>query len=81
MKMARISKGGQVTIPAEIRRRWGTAAVLVEDAGDALLLRPLPADPIGAALGSLAGKGPPAEQVRARRRREETSVDRRKTHG
>jgi bifunctional DNA-binding transcriptional regulator/antitoxin component of YhaV-PrlF toxin-antitoxin module len=50
---ARISKGGQLSIPAAIRHRWGTDRVLLEDRGNAVVVRPVPADPFGAARGSL----------------------------
>jgi bifunctional DNA-binding transcriptional regulator/antitoxin component of YhaV-PrlF toxin-antitoxin module len=59
MKQASISKGGQVSIPAEVRHRWGTNRVLVDDRGDELVFRPLPMDPIGAARGSLRVEGVP----------------------
>ncbi|HUY98624.1 MAG TPA: AbrB/MazE/SpoVT family DNA-binding domain-containing protein [Verrucomicrobiae bacterium] len=49
----RITRGGQISIPAGVRRRWATERVAVEDQGDRLVVRPLPADPIGAAIGSL----------------------------
>ena len=62
-------------MPAEIRRRWGTDRVLIEDRGDALVLRPIPVDPICAAIGSLAGAGPTSEEVRARVRDEEAAAD------
>jgi AbrB family looped-hinge helix DNA binding protein len=49
----RISKSGRISIPASIRRRWGTDRVEIEDRGDAVVLRPLPSDRIAAARGSL----------------------------
>ena len=76
MKQASISKGGQVSIPAEVRHRWGTNRVLVDDRGDELVFRPLPMDPIGAARGALRGQG--ANQVssdEARRRTREEEAD------
>jgi len=75
MRTTTISKGGQVSIPAEIRHRWGTRSVVVEDHGGALLIRPIPADPIGAALGSLAGRGPNSDVLRSIVRDEESSID------
>ncbi len=78
MKTAVISKGGQVSIPAGVRRRWATRILLVEDEGDALVLRPVPDDPIGAALGSLAGIGPSNHEARRDTREEEARADRRK---
>jgi AbrB family looped-hinge helix DNA binding protein len=78
MRFANISKGGQITVPAEVRKRWGASRVMVEDLGDKLVLRPIPADPIGAAMGSLAGPGPSSDEMRAQVRREEEEIERRK---
>lgn len=75
MRFANISKGGQVTIPAEVRKRWNATRVVVEDLGDRLVLRPIPADPINAARGSLAGPGPSTDELRAEARREEAEID------
>lgn len=52
----KISKGGQISIPAPIRKRWGTSAVALEDQGDRIVLEPAAEDPIAAAEGALAGK-------------------------
>jgi len=71
MKMrTRITRGGQISIPAAVRRRWATDNILIEDSGgDELVLRPLPADPIDAAIGSLPlPAGLTAERLRARAR-------------
>jgi bifunctional DNA-binding transcriptional regulator/antitoxin component of YhaV-PrlF toxin-antitoxin module len=51
-----ISKGGQISIPAPIRHRWGTSTVALEDLGDRIVLEPAAEDPIAAAEGALAGK-------------------------
>jgi bifunctional DNA-binding transcriptional regulator/antitoxin component of YhaV-PrlF toxin-antitoxin module len=53
-KRMKISKGGQVSIPAPIRKRWGTTAVTLEDRGDEVIFKPVPEDPIDAAAGALA---------------------------
>lgn len=77
MKQASISKGGQVSIPAEVRHRWGTNRVLVDDRGDELVFRPLPMDPIGATRGALRGEGtgkPNSDEVRRLTREEEADV-------
>ena len=50
----RISKGGQVSVPAAIRRRWATSTLTLEDRGDHIVLEPAPDDPIAAAEGALA---------------------------
>jgi AbrB family looped-hinge helix DNA binding protein len=52
----RISKGGQISIPAAIRHRWGTSTVALEDEGHRIVLEPAPDDPIAAAEGALAGE-------------------------
>ncbi len=47
-----ISKGGQVTIPADIRRRWGTIELELIDLGERIVLCPRPG-PSGSAKGSV----------------------------
>lgn len=78
MRQARISKGGQVSIPADVRHRWGTVQLLVEDRGDELILRPLPDDPIRAVRGSLRGSAAPgidSGSARRQMRAEEDDAD------
>jgi AbrB family looped-hinge helix DNA binding protein len=53
----RITKAGQVSIPAEIRARWGASTVAIEDEGNRIVLRPAPDDPIEAYHGVLKGRG------------------------
>jgi len=77
MKQQSISKGGQVSIPAEVRHRWGTNRVLVDDRGGELVFRPLPMDPIGAARGALRGEGKAtlsSDEARRRTRGEEADA-------
>ncbi|MCK6553625.1 AbrB/MazE/SpoVT family DNA-binding domain-containing protein [Candidatus Binatia bacterium] len=66
--IARVTTSGQVSLPAPVRKRWRTAQVLIDDEGDRVVVRPLPDDPIAAACGSLARRGPSSEVVRARQR-------------
>ena len=75
MKPATISKGGQVSIPAEVRHRWGTNRVLVEDRGDELVFRPLPDDPIAAARGSLRTLDGGGVTVSSDRARQQTRIE------
>ena len=49
-----ISRGGQVSVPAEVRKRWRTRTVLAEDLGDHVVLRPVADDPVAAAVGAFA---------------------------
>ena len=76
--LATISSGGQISIPASVRRRWGTKRVVVDDEGERLVLRPMPDDPIGAAIGSLAGPGPSSDEMRRMDREEEQEIEERK---
>jgi bifunctional DNA-binding transcriptional regulator/antitoxin component of YhaV-PrlF toxin-antitoxin module len=75
VKRATISQGGQVQVPAEVRRRWETREVLIEDRGTSIVLRPLPDDPIGAALATLIGTGPSANEIRRQSREEDAEKE------
>jgi bifunctional DNA-binding transcriptional regulator/antitoxin component of YhaV-PrlF toxin-antitoxin module len=55
MKTLKVTSGGQISVPAEIRRRWGTSTLALEDLGDRVVLTPAPDDPIAAARGALVG--------------------------
>jgi bifunctional DNA-binding transcriptional regulator/antitoxin component of YhaV-PrlF toxin-antitoxin module len=77
MKKAKITTGGQVSVPAEVRRRWQTNVVALEDLGDRLVLRPLPPDPIAAARGALEGRISSAG-LRERARSDEAAAERRR---
>jgi AbrB family looped-hinge helix DNA binding protein len=77
----RISKGGQISIPAAIRHRWGTSTVALEDQGDRIVLEPAPDDPIAAAEGALAvefGELDVGELRRAARAAEQAAEPRRR---
>ena len=54
----RVSKGGQISIPASIRHRWATSTVTLADQGDRIVIEPAPDDPIAAAEGALAAEFP-----------------------
>jgi bifunctional DNA-binding transcriptional regulator/antitoxin component of YhaV-PrlF toxin-antitoxin module len=74
--LARISKGGQISLPASVRRRWRTDRVWIEDKGNAVVVRPLPADPISAARGSLhLPKGLTSDRLRETARAEEDQIE------
>ena len=53
MKVVTLTRGGQVSIPAEYRRGWTSNRVIVRETDEGLLLTPMPDDPIAAAAGSL----------------------------
>src|SRR3990172_10561455 len=82
MRRATISKGGQVSIPAEVRHRWRTDRLFIDDRGRELVFRPIPDDPIAAARGSLARRfgtpGTTSDDARKRTRDEEAEADTRR---
>jgi bifunctional DNA-binding transcriptional regulator/antitoxin component of YhaV-PrlF toxin-antitoxin module len=79
-----ISSGGQISVPAAVRKRWGTRTVLAEDRGDELVLRPAPDDPIAAVRGIFAEEmsgGRNVDELRAGARAEDAGLERRcQTH-
>ncbi len=56
MKIVTLTRGGQVSIPAEFRRAWTSKRVMVREVDGGVMLRPMPDDPLEAAIGSLADK-------------------------
>lgn len=80
MKSLKVTRGGQVSVPAEIRRRWGTTRLTLEDLGDRIVLTPAPDDPIAAARGALAATDTTdADRLRSAARDAETTADARRT--
>ncbi len=78
IKRLAISSGGQISVPAAVRKRWGTHSVLAEDRGDRLVLRPAPDDPIAAVRGIFADEmsgGPTIDELRARAREEDAELE------
>lgn len=76
-----ISRGGQVSVPAAVRDRWQTRAVLAEDHGDHIVLRPAPDDPIAAVRGIFATElrdGPSTDELREGSRAEEAEIEERR---
>jgi len=75
----KITTSGQVSIPATVRRRWGTSRVQVEDHGDHVVVRPLPADPVAAVRGIFKDRIPTtADELRRQAREDERRADDRK---
>jgi bifunctional DNA-binding transcriptional regulator/antitoxin component of YhaV-PrlF toxin-antitoxin module len=82
MKIAKVTRGGQVSIPSTIRRRWGTSTLTLEDLGDRIVLTPAPDDPIAAARGALAGElTMTSEQLRAEARAAEAAAEQHRLAG
>ena len=61
---AKVTRNGQVSLPAALRHRWNAGSVLVIDRGDYAIVRPVPADPIAALRGVYAGAGPTSDEAR-----------------
>lgn len=79
MKRLRISAGGQVSVPADVRKRWKTRVVVADDRGDHLVLRPTPEDPIEALRGAFENNsGHNADEWRQIAREEERRTEERK---
>ena len=73
MYTAKVSAKGWIVIPKPLRKKYGLkkgTRVQVADYGDVLTLMPLPADPVGALHGMLAGGPPLTEELLAERARE-----------
>jgi AbrB family looped-hinge helix DNA binding protein len=74
-----VSRNGQISVPAAVRRRWGTRAVLVIDRGDYAIVRPIPDDPVTALEGAHAGPGAASEDARVAERHAEAAAEERRT--
>lgn len=74
----KVSRNGQVSIPAETRSRWRTDRVVVVDLGDRVVLRPLPDDPVGALRGKYRGRGPDSDDARRSEREADERRERRR---
>ena len=75
--MRKITTGGQISLPASVRSRWGTKVVTVEDLGDHVVVRPLPDDPIAAARGALK-EDVSTKALRETARKDETAAESRR---
>lgn len=75
---AKVSSNGQVSIPAEVRRRWRVSRVLVIDKGDRVIVRPIPDDRLGAIIGKYANTTPPSEALRETARIEDAEHEARR---
>jgi bifunctional DNA-binding transcriptional regulator/antitoxin component of YhaV-PrlF toxin-antitoxin module len=80
MKRLRITRGGQISVPAELRHRWGGSTVTLEDRGDHAVIRPASDDPITSARGALKhlAAGTTSEKMRREARAEEADAEARR---
>ncbi len=81
-KVVPVTRGGQISIPAEIRRRWKARKVIIEDEGDRLVVRPQPVnreDLIQSLIGRFKlPEGMTVEQITEQWREEEIEAEERK---
>jgi bifunctional DNA-binding transcriptional regulator/antitoxin component of YhaV-PrlF toxin-antitoxin module len=75
---AKVTRNGQVSLPAELRHRWGAGSVLVIDRGDYAIVRPIPGDIVATLHGSHSGPGPASDRARASARESEADTRSRK---
>jgi len=74
-----VSRTGQVSIPAEARRRWGRPVVMVVlDLGTHVVMRPAAEDPVAKLRGKYAGRLPSTDKVRAENRADERAREQRR---
>jgi bifunctional DNA-binding transcriptional regulator/antitoxin component of YhaV-PrlF toxin-antitoxin module len=76
---AKVTRNGQVSLPAELRHRWAAGTVLVIDRGDYAIVRPIPSDPLATLRGAHAEPGPTTEQARRAERIAEQEREQRGT--
>lgn len=62
---AKVTSSGQISLPAALRHRWGTARVLVVDRGDYAIVHPVPDDIVGFLRGSVPAAQGSLEDIRA----------------
>lgn len=51
MRIVPISKSGQISIPASVRKRWGSKELELDDLGNLIIIRPVPIDRVKAVRG------------------------------
>lgn len=79
--LMKVTGGGQISVPARVRKRWRTDRVLIDDEGDRLTIRPAPNDPIAAVRGIFKEEfkdGPSVDELKRMSQEEEAEIERRK---
>jgi bifunctional DNA-binding transcriptional regulator/antitoxin component of YhaV-PrlF toxin-antitoxin module len=56
MPTMKVTASGQISLPAEIRRRWAVSRVRLVDHGDHVTLEPIPDDIFAATFGMFQAK-------------------------
>jgi bifunctional DNA-binding transcriptional regulator/antitoxin component of YhaV-PrlF toxin-antitoxin module len=69
MNISNITPSGKISLPIEIRRRWGVSRVAILDRGDLAIVRALPNDPVAYFRGRFKNSvGPSTDDLRAEER-------------
>jgi bifunctional DNA-binding transcriptional regulator/antitoxin component of YhaV-PrlF toxin-antitoxin module len=78
----KITSSGQISLPADVRRRWGVRRVRLVDHGDHVTLEPIPDDVFAATFGLFpATDGLTSDEFRAKERKEEAEREDQKYAG
>jgi AbrB family looped-hinge helix DNA binding protein len=73
---AKVSRNGQISVPAPVRRRWQVSEVVILDKGDRLIVRPVL--PLNDLVGRYADRdAPTTDEMRAEDRAEDARRERR----
>jgi AbrB family looped-hinge helix DNA binding protein len=57
LTLMKVTQGGQISIPADVRRRWNTDRVVVIDTPDGLIVRPFDPHAADRIMGKYARPG------------------------
>lgn len=76
--IAKVTRNGQISLPAPIRRRWQTREVRIIDHGDRVEVLPLADDPIAAVRGMVPRWPGGLEAMREEAREEEREAEERR---
>jgi AbrB family looped-hinge helix DNA binding protein len=57
LTLMKVTQGGQISIPADVRRRWNTDRVVVIDTPDGLIVRPFDPNAADRIMGTYARRG------------------------
>lgn len=74
----RITAGGQISVPAAVRRRWATRRVKVTDEGDRLIIEPEPENRFTALRGRFSGLSLTGDELAERSREDEEFAEERR---
>jgi AbrB family looped-hinge helix DNA binding protein len=70
----KVTLGGQISIPADVRRRWNTDRVVVIDTPDGLIVRPFDANAADRIMGKYARRDAMTSDEMRRSSRDEDAM-------